>query len=215
MWHPENFHPQSKGFANRLCIDIFAKKTRKYPSNGFAIEVCNLVNLANRGWGFVYMATSSSLCIQESRRSMLDSWRARDLPFPPGARDLSFCLARAKPILSVLSLDDLVTKTQGTGSELWPREWLPAISTNSKRVASSDYLPASGKQPHTNWWRQPVRDDAGTKIWRQRRNGARKQKYLRKMGLGKMQNGWKSHLLRLCNFIWDFTNSLKCKTENA
>jgi hypothetical protein len=40
-----------KGFANRLCIDIFAKKkkTRKYPSNGFAIEVCNLVNLANRG----------------------------------------------------------------------------------------------------------------------------------------------------------------------
>ena len=39
----------SKGFVNKLCIALFAKKNRKYPSNGFANKVCNLVNFANRG----------------------------------------------------------------------------------------------------------------------------------------------------------------------
>jgi len=39
--------------------------------------------------------------------------------------------------------------------------------------------------------------------------------YGKKVKLGKMQNGGKSHLLGLCKFIWDFTNSLKYKTENA
>jgi len=37
----------------------------------------------------------------------------------------------------------------------------------------------------------------------------------KKVGLGKMQNGWKSYLLGLCKFVWNFANSHKCKTKNA
>ena len=36
-----------KGFANKLCIALFVKKSRKYPSNGFANKVYNLINFVN------------------------------------------------------------------------------------------------------------------------------------------------------------------------
>jgi len=51
-------------------------------------------------------------------------------------------------------------------------------------------------------------------IWRQRNDEARERRQ-KKIGLGKIQNGWKSYLSGLCKFIWDFANSHKCKTKNA
>ena len=89
----------SKGFANKLCIALFAKKSRKYPSNSFANKVCNLVNFANRGWGFAYMQTFPPLCIYNFGIS-------RRTPSPSTPRDFSTpvrppCRARP-PYLDVI-----------------------------------------------------------------------------------------------------------------
>ena len=85
----------SKGFSNKLCIALFAKKSRKYPSNGFVNKVCNLVNFANRGRGFAYMQTFPPLCIYN-----FGLLRRTPSPRPPRAislRPSALPAARARP----------------------------------------------------------------------------------------------------------------------
>jgi hypothetical protein len=73
-------------------------------------------------------------------------------------------------------------------------------------VASSDYNRSEWQAgTYTGGGDLFPPDDVGAKRsqnWRQRRNGAPTQNYLRKkMGLAKMQNGWKSHLYDFANLF--------------
>ena len=116
----------SKGFANKLCIALFVKKSKKYPSNGFSNKVCNLVNFANRGWGFAYMQTFPPLCIYNFGLP-----HRTPSPRPPpraiSLRPSALPAARARPPAAARArrtrprLDDIRGHSAGTEMDLLSR----------------------------------------------------------------------------------------------
>ena len=67
-----------QGLCKQTLHYSICENSKKYPSNGFANKVCNLVNFANRGSGFAYMQTFPPLCIYN-----FDLPRRTPSPRPP------------------------------------------------------------------------------------------------------------------------------------
>jgi len=203
-----------------FALTYLQKKTRKYPSNGFAIEVCNLINLANRSWGFAYMPTSSELCIQASRRSTSDS-RAHDLPSllaraisPPGApgvrRFPPSAGWRSSPRAVVVPSTDVADQLSGRHIKQTWSLLLILCAINFFVMHLSLLLSINGK--HSEWiadvqgpgggvrenWRRPE--------WRSRRFGEHEARENRK------NDGKKKWDLAKCKMVgdhifWNFANS--------
>jgi len=169
-------------------------------SNGFVFRLCNLHNLAFRGLDLAYMPSPQALQIV-----IVPTPRTTRTVFRPPTRLLH---ARAPPSFAIEDQDGARFRTgevhdgwgpndaargPGQGDDDWARN--AAI----RRPATREELPATKKI---------VRQDKnlpGKKVWAQ--NSLKCQV--------KMQNRWRSHLFIFAIFIWNFANSIKCKTKNA
>ena len=72
--------------ANRFCIHVFAKKSKKHLSNSLVIVLYNFVNLANREKGLAYMPSPSALGIASLARNPSPPRVVAQLLPPPTAR---------------------------------------------------------------------------------------------------------------------------------
>ena len=179
-------------------------------SNGFAFRLCNLHNLVFRGLDLAYMPSPLGF----ANRDRPHACAARAASRPPERllhvrTPLSFAAKLCRRGSGRGEVQDGRGSGQGEVHDGWgpndaargPRQGDDGWARNAaiQRRATREELPATKKIARQE------KNLPGKKVWAQ--NSLKCHV--------KMQNRWRSRLFILAIFIWNFANSIKCKTKNA